>query len=110
MTTINLDDFNKLNKAEQAKVIAALNAENAVLRQQAKTRPEPSYKATDKGQISIYNLQRFPVTLGPDQWRQVYAILPEVLEFCDKNADTLKARRDAAKAAARAERRDASIA
>ena len=65
------------------------------------------------GGMSLYGLQRFPVTLGKEQWRIVLEMHDEIRDFLDQNDDVLlnkaemiarrnelKAAEEAAKAAA----------
>ena len=42
-----------------------------------------------KGGVGVYGLNRFPLTLKPSQWRKLAALMPEVIAFCDANADRL---------------------
>lgn len=46
-------------------------------------------KITDKGGLSVYGLQRFPVTLYREQWEKLFAAAPKVKAFMDANADQL---------------------
>lgn len=49
-------------------------------------------KITEKGGLSVYGLQRFPVTLYADQWRDLLAQGPAILKFMDDNASKLKSK------------------
>jgi hypothetical protein len=40
---------------------------------------------SQKGGVSIYGLQRFPVTLYPNQWKKVFAMSEEIQAFIAKN-------------------------
>ena len=42
-----------------------------------------------KGGVGVYGLNRFPLTLKPSQWRKLASLMPEVLAFCEANADRL---------------------
>jgi uncharacterized small protein (DUF1192 family) len=68
--------------------IAALQAENDRLAKEKATRRGPSltFKATDKGGISVYGLQRFPVTLRPSQWARLQEALPAIVAYAKENA------------------------
>lgn len=46
-------------------------------------------KVGAKGGISVYGLQRFPVTLYAGQWRQLAAMMPEILDFIVRNSSDL---------------------
>lgn len=49
-------------------------------------------KITDKGGLSIYGLQRFPVTLYREQWEALFMNSPKILAFIAANADKLAVR------------------
>jgi hypothetical protein len=44
----------------------------------AAARPGLSFKVSEKGALSVYGIQRFPVTLYVDQWERIIA--PEQLK------------------------------
>lgn len=80
------------NPNPQAKVnallteIEAMRAENARITAQltAKASGRISLKVTEKGGLSVYGLQRFPVTLYREQWEAVMARKDEILAACAK--------------------------
>lgn len=45
----------------------------------------PSIHASEKGGVSVYGIQRFPVTLYQDQWKKLAEVIPEVLKFIEDN-------------------------
>lgn len=49
--------------------LARLRAENAALK--AAKMKEMSFKVSEKGAVSVYGLQRFPVTLYKEQWLRI---------------------------------------
>jgi len=51
--------------------IAELEGKNASLEAQVQSRPGLKMKVSKKGAISIYGLQRFPVTLYSEQWKRI---------------------------------------
>jgi hypothetical protein len=55
-----------------------------------------SAKISGKGALSIYGLQRFPVTLYADQWLALMAKSPEILAFIEKNKASLAMKAEAA--------------
>lgn len=65
---------------------------------------EVTQKASAGGLVSVYNLQRFPVTLGKEQWEKFIGCIPALQAFMATNIDklTTKAEQLAAKAAAKA--------
>jgi hypothetical protein len=54
-----------------------------------------SAKVSGKGAISIYGLQRFPVTLYADQWLALLAKQPEILRFIEQNKASLASKSEA---------------
>jgi len=79
--------------------IARLKADLAKAQNKAKT----GFKVTEKGAISVYGLQRFPVTLYAPQWEALMDRLPELKAFIAENEAKLsrvnpkKAQAEAAK-------------
>lgn len=67
--------------------IARLREENADLKKAA---PAISLKVSTKGGISIYGLQRFPVTLYKEQWEKVLDRADEMRKFFTDHATELK--------------------
>ncbi len=51
-------------------------------------------KVTEKGGVSIYGLQRFPVTLYAEQWEALFANADKIRAFMVKNKDSLKTKAD----------------
>lgn len=43
-----------------------------------------SFKVTEKGGVSVYGLQRFPVTLYPNQWAQLNDSMANLMAFMEK--------------------------
>lgn len=54
-----------------------------------------SAKVSGKGALSIYGLQRFPVTLYADQWAALLAKSPEILRFIEQNKASLSVKAEA---------------
>jgi hypothetical protein len=46
-------------------------------------------KVSEKQAVSIYGLQRMPVTLYVEQWERLIAFVPQLQEFCTANASKL---------------------
>lgn len=69
-----------------------LRAENAALKAKSKSK-ELSFKVSDKGAVSVYGLQRFPVTLYREQWERILEASDRLREFMDDNSAAL-AKRD----------------
>lgn len=65
--------------------LEALKAENAALKASSALK----MKVSSKGGISLYGLQRFPVTLYKAQWEKVIAAVPELQAFIEANEGDL---------------------
>ena len=48
-----------------------------------------SFKVSEKGALSIYGLNRFPVTLYKEQWQTIFANQDRINEFIAENDDKL---------------------
>lgn len=55
-----------------------------------------SAKVSGKGAVSVYGLQRFPVTLYADQWAALLAKSPEILLFIEQNKAALSVKEEKA--------------
>lgn len=66
----NLSDMNEMNDIEAQ--MAALKARAAELK--ARNKNKIAMKVSTKGAISIYGLQRMPVTLYAEQWERIIEI------------------------------------
>lgn len=76
--------------------LAAMQAENERLKAEASkatVQQRITIKAADygAGSVSLYGLQRFPLSLHPAQWRVLANHLPAVLKFIDENPNVLRA-------------------
>jgi hypothetical protein len=67
------------------KRIAELEAEVA----KAKAPKALKFKVSPKGAVSVYGLQRFPVTLYAGQWAQLFAQAEELKSFVESNKSVL---------------------
>jgi hypothetical protein len=65
-----------------------LRAENERLR--AVSAPKAlTFKVSAKGAVSVYGLQRFPVTLYQEQWVRLLQVAPDLAQFLKDNRDRL---------------------
>ncbi len=48
-----------------------------------------TFKVSPKKAVSVYGLQRFPVTLYASQWKILLEHSEKLIEFMDENADQL---------------------
>lgn len=49
-----------------------------------------SFKVSDKGEVSVYGLGRFPVTLYYEQWLKLLDRVQELRDFLEENKSKLK--------------------
>ena len=57
----------------------------------AMAKPNPlTLKVSPKGALSVYGLQRMPVTLYVDQWERLWGFIDDMQDFAETNADRLK--------------------
>ena len=66
----------------------------AELEQQVRVRKpaELEFRVSDKGEISVYGLGRFPVTLYYEQWTRLLDHADELRAFIEENKSKLKLR------------------
>ncbi|MGQ9506030.1 MAG: hypothetical protein ACUVQG_14300 [Thermogutta sp.] len=72
----------ELTVAEGERLLAELNSETPVL----------TCKVSPKGAVSVYGLQRMPVTLYADQWHRLLAFGDTIREFIEAHRDQLRRR------------------
>ena len=51
----------------------------------AEAQVKATLKVSSKGGVSLYGLGRFPVTLYQSQWEKLFAQVPEIKAFIQKN-------------------------
>lgn len=69
--------------------LARMQAENAKLKGEKKERAL-SFKVSPKGAISVYGLNKFPVTLYAKQWAKLFGCQEDITKFIALNAATIK--------------------
>ena len=67
----------------------ALLARIAQLVAQVASKNTLKMKVSEKGALSVYGLQRFPITLYSEQWTRLLAAKDEIEAFIAANADKL---------------------
>lgn len=72
--------------------VAAMRQRIRELEKQVASKSQISFKVSNKGAISIYGLQRFPVTLYAEQWELILDNQNPLLKFIQDNEDHLKRR------------------
>jgi hypothetical protein len=87
-----------LSMADLEAQVAQLREANARLVAQTAKKVRPiSFKVSEKGCISVYGLQRFPVSLRPAQWERVLGASVELRAFATahkRQLDALNAKDD----------------
>jgi len=81
-----------MNKEE---ILAKVQAGQMSIEEAAKLLAEPKRgqlycKVSEKGGLSVYGLQRMPVTLYVEQWERLLAFADEVQAFMKENNAKLK--------------------
>lgn len=80
-----------MTQTKQAVDINALQAEIESLKAKLAAKNKLSYKVSEKtGALSVYGLQRFPVTLFKQQWERLFAAREEIANFIAANEASLK--------------------
>jgi hypothetical protein len=79
------------NESEMSE-LEQLRAENAALKAKATRSKEMSFKVSEKGAISVYGLQRFPVTLYKEQWLRILDDGDRLRAFIEANENKLATR------------------
>lgn len=59
-----------------------------------------SFKVSEKGALSVYGFQRFPITYYKETWKKLAETMPDILAFAEANDHLLKGKDDAATAPA----------
>lgn len=88
MTTITAEALKSMSAAEMLTLVNKLAAErDAAKAAQAKSN-RLHCKVSEKGALSVYGLQRFPVTFYAGQWERLIAFVPDIQEFLNANKDS----------------------
>lgn len=76
----------------QLSELDALKAEVARLQAvvAARSNMTLTFKVSEKGALSVYGIQRFPVTLYVDQWERLIKATPQMNDFIKANQATLQ--------------------
>jgi hypothetical protein len=72
--------------------LAALTAQIEELKAQLAAKAtgnKLSFKVSEKGAVSVYGLQRFPVTLYAQSWERLAKAMPDITAFITANAATV---------------------
>jgi hypothetical protein len=77
-------------QAELRAQIAALTAQNEVLKARAEKSSSLSVKIGEKGGLSVYGLGRFPVTLYKSQWIRLLVANEMIAAFIKAHDSELK--------------------
>lgn len=69
--------------------LAQAQARIAELEAKLAKKPSGGLKISAKGALSVYGLQRFPVTLYKSQWKQLIQMVPSIEAFIAENDSAL---------------------
>lgn len=69
--------------------LAALEAENARLKEAAEKATSITMKVSEKGAVSVYGLGKWPVTLYASMWARLFKVAQTVLRFAWDNREKL---------------------
>lgn len=89
-----LERLRMQNAALQKEVVAAKKGCAAG----AKRVPEITYKVSTKGAVSVYGLQKFPITLYKDQWARLLDKADDIKLFIEDNDALLSTKAQVAEA------------
>jgi hypothetical protein len=76
-----------VHQMSDAERIAYLEAQVAKLRQAQNSKL--TIKVSKAGAVSVYGLQRWPVTLYRGQWERLIQAMPNIQAFIEANSDQL---------------------
>lgn len=82
-------------QSELLKQIEKLKAENDALKTSKHKARALSFKVTEKGAISVYGLQRFPVTLYFNQWTKLIDAIEMLKKYAEEHKDKLSVKESA---------------
>jgi len=75
-----------------------MNTEIELLKQEIerlkKNKSDISWKISEKGALSVYGLQRLPVTLYKEQWEKIFDKAEDIKKYMEDNKDRLAKKSD----------------
>ena len=81
-----------MSDGELREEVERLRKENERLR--ARSEKGVSLKVSGKGAVSVYGLQRFPITLYREQWLRLLDMGDEIRQFIGEHVAELKTKED----------------
>lgn len=84
-----LPDLSAKTNAQLVEMVKALQAKVDASKNKA-----ISMKVSEKGALSVYGLQRWPVTLYASQWQRLLSHADAIKTFIQANADELTSKDD----------------
>lgn len=81
-----------LHVMSDAERIASLEAQIARMRKASESKL--TIKVSKAGAVSVYGLQRWPVTLYAGQWERLLAVSENIKAFIESNRDVLASKED----------------
>lgn len=88
-TVVEVINQGEAVNAELMAQLQALREENARLKAESEKQAHDGFKVTDKGGISVYGIQRFPVTLYAPQWIKLLEKADKLRAFIEANRSKL---------------------
>ena len=76
-----------MDSVELRAELEKLKAENELLKKKNST--GGGLKVSAKGGVSIYGINRLPITLYSEQWKKLIAKGQDILDFIEKNASLM---------------------
>lgn len=91
---MSVQDVSKTDVASLLAQIEALRAENESMKL-SKVNAKSAIKISTKGAVSVYGMGKFPVTLYPSQWAQLFTKIEDIKAFIEANKELLTDKRAA---------------
>ena len=85
-------DFDSMTPEQLREALAKERAENTHLKARAKK--GVSMKVSEKGGVSVYGLQRFPITYYKETWLKLFRMEEEIKTFLHDHDAELKSKED----------------
>jgi hypothetical protein len=87
-----MTDLSKMNRDDLLALIASQSEMNSKLLQalEAQQNAKLTFKVSEKGALSVYGLQRMPVTLYVGQWERLFAQRDALAAFIKANNHLLQ--------------------
>ena len=92
------NDMMNLSQSELVVMMQKMQMEMEALKKKSAPKPKGVwFKVSEKGAVSVYGLQQYPVTLYTNQWRVLLDKRDELIQFLDEHSDELSVKPEKAK-------------